>query len=145
MSRRFYFDVDNRQQIVRDDDGVEAEDFEQALADARSVISEVTAELDVTNLSGPCSIIVRDETGSTVAHVPLGLSPSHNRSQESKHQAAIQSALAIHRPWFCTMSRKACGGGGRGPAVAITSRSGPRAQRQRARHRLAANHPQTAP
>jgi len=73
MLQRFYFDVDNGQEIVRDDEGVEAEDFEQALADARSVISEMAAELEVANLSGPCSLIVRDETGLTVAHLPLGL------------------------------------------------------------------------
>ncbi|MBP1180958.1 DUF6894 family protein [Methylobacterium sp. PvR107] len=73
MLQRFYFDVDNGREIVRDDEGVEAEDFEQALADARSVISEMAAELAVANLSGPCSIIVRDETGLTLAQVPLGL------------------------------------------------------------------------
>ena len=73
MLRRFHFDVDNGREIVRDDEGVEAEDFEQALADARGVISEMAAELEVANLNGPCSIIVRDESGLTVAHLPLGL------------------------------------------------------------------------
>jgi hypothetical protein len=73
MLRRFYFDVDNGHGIVRDDEGVEAVDFEQALAAARSVISEMAAEMEVANLNGPCSIIVRDETGFTLAQVPLGL------------------------------------------------------------------------
>jgi hypothetical protein len=45
--QRFYFDVDNGRGIVRDDEGVETEDCEQAPAEARSVISEMVAELEV--------------------------------------------------------------------------------------------------
>ena len=50
MLRRFYFDVGNGQETIRDDEGVEAEDLEQALSDARTVISEMADELGATGI-----------------------------------------------------------------------------------------------
>ena len=78
MLRRFYFDVDNGQKTIRDDEGVEAEDLEQALVDARSVISEMADELGATDIDNAWTLVVRDETGLPVARVPIGLfSSSH--------------------------------------------------------------------
>ena len=73
MFGRFYFDVDNGRETVRDDEGVVADDLEQALADARSVISEMADELGATSLERLWTRAVRDETGWPVAHLPLGL------------------------------------------------------------------------
>lgn len=50
MFRRFYFDVDNGRETVRDDEGVEAEDLEQALSDARAVIGEIADELQALDV-----------------------------------------------------------------------------------------------
>jgi hypothetical protein len=36
--RRFYFDIFNDEKIIRDDEGVEAVNLEQALEDARIVL-----------------------------------------------------------------------------------------------------------
>jgi predicted mannosyl-3-phosphoglycerate phosphatase (HAD superfamily) len=78
MLRRFYFDLDNNQVTIRDDEGVEAEDLEQALAEVRSVINEMANELGATDLDNPWTLIVRDETGLPIAHVPIGVfSSSH--------------------------------------------------------------------
>ncbi|WP_409518546.1 DUF6894 family protein [Methylobacterium sp. PvR107] len=79
MFRRFYFDVDNGRETVRDDQGVEAEDLEQALADARTVISEIADDLKAIDMDSLWTLVVRDETGLTVAHLPLGL---FSRSQQ---------------------------------------------------------------
>ena len=73
MFGRFYFDVDNGRETVRDDEGVVADDLEQALADARSVISEMADELGATSLESLWSLVVRDETGLPGSHLPLGL------------------------------------------------------------------------
>lgn len=73
MFRRFYFDVDNGRETVRDDEGVEAEDLEQALSDARTVISELAGHLQAVDMDSLWTLVVRDETGLTVAHLPLGL------------------------------------------------------------------------
>ncbi|MBP1178037.1 hypothetical protein JOE48_000001 [Methylobacterium sp. PvR107] len=78
MLKRFFFDVDNGETTIRDDEGVEAESLEQALADARSVINEIADELDATDIDNPWTLVVRDETGLAVAHVPIGVfSSSH--------------------------------------------------------------------
>jgi len=78
MLRRFFFDVDNGQETIRDDDGVEAADLEEALAEARRVISEMADELGATDIDNAWTLVVRDETGLPVARVPIGLfSSSH--------------------------------------------------------------------
>lgn len=79
MLRRFYFDVDNGRETIRDDEGVEAADLEQALTDARGVIGEMADDLGTTDLNNPWTLVVRDEMGSTVAHVPIGLFSSAHR------------------------------------------------------------------
>lgn len=73
MLRRFYFDVGNDQEAIRDEEGVQAEDLKQALADAYDVISEMADDLGAADLNNSWTLIVRDETGLMVAHVPIGL------------------------------------------------------------------------
>jgi len=73
MLRRFYFDVGNGRATIRDEEGVEAEDLEQALADARGVIGEMADDLGTINLDNPWTLVVRDETGLAVAYLPIGL------------------------------------------------------------------------
>jgi hypothetical protein len=78
MRKRFYFDLRDGQETIQDYEGVEADDLEQALAEARSVIEELADELGATDLGSPWTLVVRDETGLAVAHVPIGLfSDSH--------------------------------------------------------------------
>lgn len=69
MPERFYFDVDYGQEIIRDEEGVEADDLDQALADARSVIWETADELGNDALSDALVMLIRDETGSIVARL----------------------------------------------------------------------------
>jgi hypothetical protein len=73
MLRRFYFDVGNGRETIRDDEGVEAEDLEQALSDARTVISEMADELGATGIGNSWTLVERDETGLPIAHVPIGV------------------------------------------------------------------------
>jgi hypothetical protein len=84
MLRRFYFDVGNGRETIRDAEGVEAEDLEQALADARGVIGEMADDLGTIDLDNPWTLVVRDETGLAVAHVPIGLFSSARRMPRRK-------------------------------------------------------------
>jgi hypothetical protein len=79
MPKRFYFDLKDAQETIQDDEGVEADGLEQALAEARSVIGELADELGATDLGSPWTLVVRDETGLTVAHVPIGLFSNSHR------------------------------------------------------------------
>jgi hypothetical protein len=67
---RLYFDFENRFETIRDDEGVEAADLDQALDDIRSVIEEMARELGGALGDAPV-LIVRDETGSHVARLPI--------------------------------------------------------------------------
>jgi hypothetical protein len=68
---RFYFDFENGYETVRDDEGVEADDLDQALDDAQSAIQEIAQELKDGALGDEPVLIVRDETGSSVARLPV--------------------------------------------------------------------------
>lgn len=74
MTKRFYFDVEDGQETIRDEEGVGANDLDQALADARSVIREMADELATKGLSGAAVLVIRDETGAAVARLPIGQS-----------------------------------------------------------------------
>lgn len=76
---RFYFDVGNGERTIQDHEGVEAEDLEQALADARSVLDELAGDLDANDIDDPWTLIIRDQTGMPVAHIPVGLFSSPQR------------------------------------------------------------------
>lgn len=81
MTKRFYFDVEDGQETVRDEEGVGANDLDQALADARSVIREMADELATKGLSGAAVLVIRDETGAAVARLPIGRSGRAPRFQ----------------------------------------------------------------
>lgn len=71
MSPRFFFDLECGAEVIRDDEGAEAADLDQALADARSIIAEMAGEVAEANPGEPWTLIVRDEAGSTVGRLPI--------------------------------------------------------------------------
>ncbi|MHB2210928.1 DUF6894 family protein [Methylobacterium sp. CM6257] len=93
MLRRFYFDFEDGQETIRDDEGVEAEDLEQALADARSVIREMAGEVAANDPGEAWALVVRDETGSSVARLPI--EKSQHRFSSSDRGRALK---LIQRP-----------------------------------------------
>jgi hypothetical protein len=68
---RFYFDIENGEETIRDAQGVEAADVAEALAEARSVIDEMAGELEVAGPAGAWTLVVRDATGAEVGRVPI--------------------------------------------------------------------------
>jgi hypothetical protein len=71
MSPRFFFDLVCGAEPIRDQEGAEATDLDQALADARSVVAEMADEVAEANLGQSWTLIVRDEAGSTVGRLPI--------------------------------------------------------------------------
>ncbi|KAA0122403.1 hypothetical protein SAMN02799622_04003 [Methylobacterium sp. UNC378MF] len=71
MPSRFYFDIENGKETIRDAQGVEAEDLAEALAEARSVIDEMAGEPGAAGLSGAWTLVVRDATGAVVGRLPI--------------------------------------------------------------------------
>lgn len=68
VPERFYFDVEDGHDRIRDDVGVEAASLEEALAEARSVIEEMAASV---NTGTSWTLVVRDEAGSVVGRLPI--------------------------------------------------------------------------
>lgn len=71
MPERFYFDIENGAEAIRDEDGVEAVSLDAALEEARSVIREMAAELASADPDEAWILIVRDASGSVVGRLPV--------------------------------------------------------------------------
>ena len=71
MPIRFYFDVDNGRDTIRDHEGVEAADLAEALAEACSVIQEMADEIRADALGADWTLVVRDASGTVVARLPI--------------------------------------------------------------------------
>jgi hypothetical protein len=67
----FFFDLVCGDEVIRDDEGVEARDLDQALAEARSAIAEIADEMIEDGSGQPWEMIVRDETGVPLRCLPI--------------------------------------------------------------------------
>ncbi|MGH1575101.1 DUF6894 family protein [Methylobacterium sp. P31] len=70
-TRRFYFDIEKIQRIICDDLGVESDNLDLALDEARSVIQEMVDEVASGHPGEMLVLVVRDESGSSVARLPI--------------------------------------------------------------------------
>ncbi|WP_128561720.1 DUF6894 family protein [Methylobacterium crusticola] len=68
---RFHFDLIDGRTLVRDDEGVEAEDLSCALEQARATIEEMRASGDLSDLAGRWQLVVRSESGTVLASISL--------------------------------------------------------------------------
>jgi hypothetical protein len=75
---RFYFDFENGEEAVRDDNGFEAPNLKQALADALDVILEVADEVAARRPDDLWTLVVRDQTRAPVAFLPIRQDPVQN-------------------------------------------------------------------
>lgn len=71
MSERFYFDIENGEEKIRDEEGVEAGSFEEAMEEARNVIREMADELNCDGSGQPWTLVVRDSDGSLIGRLPI--------------------------------------------------------------------------
>ncbi|MCJ2142769.1 DUF6894 family protein [Methylobacterium sp. E-066] len=71
MSERFYFDIENGEEILLDEEGVEASSLEEAMNEARSVIEEMAAEVTGDNPGDLWTLVVRASDGSLVGRLPI--------------------------------------------------------------------------
>lgn len=72
MVARFFFDLVSDEEVIRDNVGVEAQDLNQALDVARSIITEMAEEIAETHPDGLWELVVRDDRGSIVGHLLIG-------------------------------------------------------------------------
>ena len=71
MPERFYFDVENGHETIRDAVGVEAESLDEALDEARSVIADMAGQVREAEPDSPWTLVVRNAAGFVVGRVPI--------------------------------------------------------------------------
>lgn len=71
MAQRFYFDLKNGHDFIRDNEGVEAHDLDQATDEAQAVIDEMRDRDDFAASNGEWSLAIRDERGTTLKTLPV--------------------------------------------------------------------------
>ncbi|MHB2207937.1 DUF6894 family protein [Methylobacterium sp. CM6257] len=71
MPERFYFDVENGRDTIRDEEGVEAGSLDEALTEARSVIAEMADEVSAADPGRSWTLVVRDASGLALCRLPI--------------------------------------------------------------------------
>ncbi|MGU3537563.1 DUF6894 family protein [Methylobacterium sp. A54F] len=71
MATRFYFDLVNGHDAIRDETGVEAADAADALAQARAVLGEMRAAGDLPPGGDPWTMVIRDRDGVVRGELPI--------------------------------------------------------------------------
>ena len=72
MLVRFYFDLMDDVELIRDDEGVDADTLEQAWTVARAVVAEMRADDEIVPHDRDWQILIRDENGVIRERIALG-------------------------------------------------------------------------
>ena len=79
MSSRFYFDLTNGLETIRDHQGVEARDLDQAIEEARVVINEMRDSGELSEDEEGWILIIKDAEGDTLMTLPVTPHVSESR------------------------------------------------------------------
>ena len=71
MTERFYFDIENGLETIRDEEGVEVSGLKEAIDEARSVISEIYDELESSLAENKWVLVVRNANRMIVGRLPI--------------------------------------------------------------------------
>ena len=71
MAPRFYLDLIDGSEFVRDQGGMEARDLDHATDHAQSVLQEIRKAGRLTGSQGPWAIVIRDRNGRSVRRIAL--------------------------------------------------------------------------
>ena len=77
MSQRFHFDLTNGQELLRDDEGVDASGPKEAIEEAQALLDEMRGGVETEMPESGWQLIVRDESGMTLKAISLDKSAFH--------------------------------------------------------------------
>ena len=69
--QRFYFDLKNGHDFIRDDEGVEASGLEQATVEAQAVMAEMHGSNELLSHGDGWSLVIRGGDGTRLRTLPL--------------------------------------------------------------------------
>ena len=88
MTSRFYFDLTNGLDSFRDDDGVDANDLDDATRQTQIVLDEMRDDGNASTLEDGWHLIIRDESGATLKTLPVTEAPSGTARESSRGRAS---------------------------------------------------------
>ena len=77
MGRRFYFDLTNGEDLIRDDDGVDASGLDEAIKEAQAALDEMRGSHSADMPGAGWKLIIRDEDGAIQKTLPLDADGFH--------------------------------------------------------------------
>ena len=77
MVQRFYFDLTNGEDLIRDDEGVDASGLVEAVKEAQSALDELRGGYQPDMPGAGWHLIIRDEAGATLKTLPFNDDTPH--------------------------------------------------------------------
>ena len=71
MTTRFYFDLTNGPNTLRDDEGVEASSLDEATGQAQAAMDDMRSKDEAPTQGEGWQLIIRDESGVTLKAISL--------------------------------------------------------------------------
>lgn len=71
LAQRFYFDLRNDHDLIKDDEGVEAIDLDQATTEAQAALDEMRGASPADMSEARWQLDIRDEEGAILKTLPL--------------------------------------------------------------------------
>jgi hypothetical protein len=66
LAKRFFFDLTDGHSTIRDEDGVLAADFDEAITQARAVLDEMRADDEFLDGDEEWALVIRDAAGEVL-------------------------------------------------------------------------------
>ena len=77
MGQRFYFDLANGQELIRDAEGVDASGPDEAKREAQAALDELRDGHEADMPGGGWQLIIRDQSGMTLKAIALAVGAFH--------------------------------------------------------------------
>ncbi len=71
MICRFYFDLADGHTAIQDEEGVEADNYDQALRQASAEIDAMHVRGEMAGIAPYWQLVIRDENGTILSSIPL--------------------------------------------------------------------------
>ena len=102
MSQRFHFDLTDGDEIIRDDEGVEASSHDEAIAEAQAALNEMRGTEEAVALEDGWRLVIRDESGVTVGRSHSTTAPCKGlNAKPSGTRGRILSIIVGEASWLC--------------------------------------------
>ncbi len=88
MARRFYFDLTNGSETIRDERGVEAGDLIEAVNEAQAVLSEMSRNDELSGSGAGWQLLIREASGPILQTLPVDTdvqATSHSTDVDPQH------------------------------------------------------------